>query len=377
MGCPGLTLACRSRHDPRMSSHPASTSLPSAQPAASTHAWRFALAWLFPLSVGAAALNSPWWAYAVGAAIQIGMALVELLPKGRHSPPAANWSPWFAWCVRMHVPLQAALLGIGLWMAQQQTATGMGLLAVIALGLGVGSVTGSQGITFAHELGHSKSKLDRTLGWCLMASVNYGHFMIEHFRGHHPRAATHADPASARRGETLWRFLPRTLSGGLRSAWNLESQQLRTLRKPWHKSPLLWVTAAQGVWLIAITAAFGPLALVFWLVQSAYAVFLLETINYIEHYGLVRSDARGKREPFAMHHAWNADHWLTNSLIANLQRHSDHHMHAWKPYATLEPLPGPQLPTGYAGCIWLAAVPPLWFKVMHARLDRQADRHAA
>jgi alkane 1-monooxygenase len=365
-----LTLRSRSRHDHGMQS---SLPLPSSPaPAGSVHAWRFAIAWLFPISVTAAAWNSPWLAYAVGTAIQIGMALIELLPSGRHSPPAAKWSPWFAWCVRVHVPLQAVLLGIGLWSVQQQPATGMGFLAAIALGLGVGSVTGSQGITFAHELGHSKSQLDRVLGWCLMASVNYGHFMIEHFRGHHPRAATHADPASARRGETLWRFLPRTLSGGLRSAWNLERQQLRTLRRPWSKSPLLWVTAAQVTWLIFLGAAFGPLAVVFWLVQSAYAVFLLETINYIEHYGLVRSDANGKREPFAVHHAWNADHWLTNSLIANLQRHSDHHMHAWKPYATLEPLPGPQLPTGYAGCIWLAAVPPLWFKVMHARLEKLA-----
>ena len=367
-GGSGLTLSADSRHDPSMqSSMPIS---PATSSNNRVHAWRFAIAWMLPLSVGAAALHSPWWAYAVGTAIQIGMALVELLPSGRRSPTAAKWSPWFAWCVRVHVPLQAALLGIGLWTAQQQSATGFGLLAVIALGIGVGSVTGSQGITFAHELGHSKSKLDRALGWCLMASVNYGHFMVEHFRGHHPRAATHADPASARRGETLWRFLPRTLSGGLRSAWNLERQQLRTLRRPWSKSPLVWITAGQVAWLVFLGVALGPLAVVFWVVQSAYAVFLLETINYIEHYGLVRSDANGKREPFAVHHAWNADHWLTNSLIANLQRHSDHHMHAWKPYATLEALPGPQLPTGYAGCIWLAAVPPLWFKVMHARLEK-------
>jgi alkane 1-monooxygenase len=367
----GLTLHPGSRHDREMqSSMPLNSPV---SPTVSVHAWRFAIAWLLPISVGVAAFNSPWMAYAVGTAIQIGMALVELLPSGRRSPPAAKWSPWFAWCVRVHVPLQAALLGIGLWMAQQQPATGLGWLAVVALGIGVGSVTGSQGITFAHELGHSKSKLDRFLGWCLMASVNYGHFMVEHYRGHHPRAATHADPASARRGESLWRFLPRTLSGGLRSAWNLESQQLRTLRRSWSKSPLLWVTTAQVAWLVFLGAAFGPMAVVFWLVQSAYAVFLLETINYVEHYGLVRSDANGKREPFGVHHAWNADHWLTNSLIANLQRHSDHHMHAWKPYATLDPLPGPQLPTGYAGCIWLAAVPPLWFKVMHARLEKLAS----
>ena len=247
------------------------------------------------------------------------------------------------------------------------------MLGVFAMGLGIGSVTGSQGITYAHELGHSKSKFDRWLGWCLMASVNYSHFMVEHYRGHHPRAATPIDPASARRGETLWRFLPRTLGGSLRSAWQLEAQQLRTLRRGWLRSPLLWATLAQVVGLLFLGTAFGALAVVFWLVQSAYAVFLLETINYIEHYGLQRALVNGRLEPFAVHHAWNADSWLTNSLIANLQRHSDHHMRAWKPYPTLESLAGPRLPTGYAGCIWLAAVPPLWFRLMHPRLAGQLE----
>jgi alkane 1-monooxygenase len=108
---------------------------------------------------------------------------------------------------------------------------------------------------------------------------------------------------------------------------------------------------------------------VFWLVQSAYAVFLLETINYIEHYGLQRQHVGSRPEPFGMNHAWNADHVITNSFIANLQRHADHHMHASKPYPALVALPGPQLPTGYAGCLILATVPRIWFRLMHARLD--------
>jgi alkane 1-monooxygenase len=110
--------------------------------------------------------------------------------------------------------------------------------------------------------------------------------------------------------------------------------------------------------------ALGPKALLFWVLQSAYAVFLLEAINYIEHYGLRRRPG----EAFGVQHAWNADPVLTNCLVANLQRHSDHHLHAWKPYPTLEALPGPQLPTGYAGCLFLASVPALWFRAMHARL---------
>ena len=300
---------------------------------------------------------------------QGALALLERVPALRHSPPATAATAWHRACIRVHVPLQAGLIGWGLWLASTQ---GYSVAAVVALGLGVGGVSGSQGITFAHELGHSRSRLDRVLGWLLMGSVGYAHFMVEHYRGHHPRAATFDDPASARRGESLWRFLPRSLGGSFLSAWRLESAQLRQLRRSWPHSALLWATLAQLAAAAAIALWLGPLALVFWLVQSVYAVFLLEAINYIEHYGLQRSKQGSRPEPFGVMHAWNADHLLTNCTVANLQRHSDHHMHAWKPYPELVALPGPQLPSGYAGCLFLACVPPLWFAVMHRRLDALA-----
>ena len=331
--------------------------------------YRFALAWTLPVAVGLAAAHAAVTAWLVMLGWQMALALAERLPALQQSPAAAPQTAWHRWCIRLHVPLQAALLGWGLWLAATQ---GLGVAAAMALGVGIGGVTGSQGITFAHELGHSRSRVDRVLGWVLMASVCYAHFMVEHYRGHHPRAATLEDPASARRGESLWRFLPRTLAGGFRSAWRLEAQQLGQLKRGWQGSPLLWATGAQVLWLLLVTAWLGPLALLFWLVQSAYAVFLLEAINYIEHYGLQRRMQGTRAETFGVMHAWNADHLLTNCTIANLQRHSDHHMHAWKSYAELEPLPGPQLPTGYAGCLFLASVPRLWFAAMHRRLDALA-----
>ena len=326
--------------------------------------FRFAAALVLPLGVLAAAWRSPWLAWATMLGYQVLLACAERVPALRHSPPAAPQTAWHRACLRAHVPVQALLLGVGLWLAQTQAYAA----AVVALGIAVGGVTGSQGITFAHELGHSRSRLDRALGWALMGSVNYAHFMVEHYRGHHPRAATYADSASARLGESLWRFLPRTLAGSWRSAWRLEAQQLRQLKRSWLRSPLLGAVLAQGLLLLALAALPGWQALLFWLVQSAYAVFLLEAINYIEHYGLARRTVAGRPEPFGVMHAWNADHLLTNSVIANLQRHSDHHMHPWKPYAELAPLHGPQLPTGYAGCLFLASVPRLWFAVMHPRL---------
>jgi alkane 1-monooxygenase len=332
---------------------------------ASLKDYRFALAWALPLTIGLAAWHSPWAAAAAMLGIQIVLALVERAAPRWHSPPAEQTSrPWFAWCLRAQVLWQAMLLALGVFLAQDAAWP-----AVVALGLAVGGISGSQGITFAHELGHSKSRVDRFCAWLLMGSVLYAHFMVEHYRGHHPRAATHDDPASARFGESLWRFLPRTLVGSFKSAWRLEAQQQRQRRRGWHRSPLLWATAAQAGGLLLLALVFGPMAPLFWLVQAAYAVFLLEAINYIEHYGLVRRDDNGQREPFAAQHAWNADHALTNCMIANLQRHSDHHMHAWKPYATLDALSGaPQLPTGYAGCLFLASVPRWWFAAMHPRI---------
>ena len=229
---------------------------PLAPPAHAALKARFAIAWVLPVSVMLAAWQSPWLAWATMAGWQLALALLERVPALRHSPPATVQGAWHRWCIRVHVPLQAGLLATGLWIT---VTHGLSVAAVVALALGVGGVAGSQGITFAHELGHSRSRLDRVLGWLLMGSVNYAHFMVEHYRGHHPRAATHDDPASARRGESLWRFLPRTLAGGLRSAWRLEAQQLKQLKRGWHRSPLLWATAAQVVWLVVL-AALGPLA---------------------------------------------------------------------------------------------------------------------
>ena len=334
---------------------------------------RFALAWVLPASVAAAAVGvSPWAAWGVMFGWQVLFALLEFVPGLQHSPPAVRAAAWHRLCIRAHLPLQAALLAVGLWLVAQGPSVWPAVAAAVALGIAVGGITGSQGITYAHELGHSRSRFDRALAWALMASVCYAHFMVEHYRGHHVRAATFDDPASARRGESLWRFLPRTLVGSWASAWRLEAVRLTQLRRGWSTSPLMWVTIAQVAWLAGLLAWLGPLAVLFWLTQAAYAVFLLEAINYIEHYGLVRRQLRGRHEAFGVNHAWNADHLITNSVTANLQRHSDHHMHAWKPYAELQPLPGPQLPTGYAGCLFLASVPALWFRTMHPRLDASA-----
>ncbi|MDP1954647.1 MAG: alkane 1-monooxygenase [Polaromonas sp.] len=333
---------------------------------------RFLLAWLLPLLTLYGIMHTPAQAALWTLAIWISIALADAwVPGGARSPgpvDTASGLPYFRWVLRGYVLLQLVLIVAGAHAALQAN-----WLTVLGLGFSVGFITGSQGITFAHELGHSKSKFDRLCAWVLMSSVCYGHFMVEHYRGHHPRAATPADPASAQRGESLYRFLPRTLWGSLASGWQLEAQRVAQFKTSWIRSPLTWSAAASLMPFVLAALYFPALTAIkiiaFFAVQSAVAFLLLEVVNYIEHYGLQRSQQDGRREAFGLMHAWNADHVLTNSMLANLQRHSDHHMHAWKPYPSLAALPGPQLPTGYAGCLLLAMLPPLWFALMHRRLD--------
>jgi alkane 1-monooxygenase len=339
---------------------------------------RFLLALIMPLLAMLGLWITPHYAFVNTLIVWWSMALLELiLPKTSPAPVASDASLfYFRWVLRLYVLLQMVLLAVGAYAAAQAQ-----WLTVLGIGFAVGYITGSQGITFAHELGHSKSKIDRFCAWLLMTSVCYGHFMVEHYRGHHPRAATFDDPASARYGESFYRFLPRTLWGSLASGWRLEAQRIAQMKSSWIKSPLLWSTLGS---LACVVLPFGMLfwqlapvyiglfaikIVVFFLFQSVVAFVLLELVNYIEHYGLQRSTEGGKREAFGPMHAWNADNVITNSILANLQRHSDHHMHAWKPYATLQDMPdAPRLPTGYAGSIILAAIPPLWFAVMHPKL---------
>ena len=285
-------------------------------------------------------------------------------PRMRRSPAGAAPRRALA-LLGLYVPLQLALLAAGAWVAARS-----GWPLVFGLAFAVGFVTGAQGITYAHELGHAPGRADRALAWVLMASVLYPQFMVEHYRGHHLRAAMPDDPGTARHGETLWAFVPRALAGNLRGAWRLEAQRLRQVGRGWMASPLVAATVAAALLLAALAVLGGARAVAFWIAQAAFAVWLLETVNYVQHYGLQRrAGADGRREPFGPQHAWNADHAISTSVLANLPRHSDHHVRAGKRFTQLDQIASaPQLPTGYAGCLLIAAIPPWWFRLMHARL---------
>lgn len=289
----------------------------------------------------------------------VAVPIVDMM-VGRRAEPSSDReiqrlerSLFFRAILVAYVPLQLALIGWG--------ATVVGTLApwqALGLTLSVGLVAGAQGITFAHELGHKRSRLERFLSRVLLVSVCYGHFTVEHNRGHHVRVATPEDPASARLGEGFWSFLPRTLWGSFRHAWELDRREV------------LGCVAASVLVAAALGAACGPLAIAFFFGQSAMAVTLLEGVNYIEHYGLQRKRLPdGRYERMSERHAWDAYEWLSNCFLVHLQRHADHHLEPSRPYAALQPREAsPKLPTGYAGMLPLALVPPLWFAVMNPRV---------
>jgi alkane 1-monooxygenase len=283
----------------------------------------------------------------------------------------ASASLWFKLVLWVFVPLQLIVMAYALWHAAEMSAQVLfGSIAALSL------VTGSLGITFAHELGHHRSRLDRALAHLLMACVGYGHFMVEHYRGHHLRVATLDDPATALRGESIYRFWLRTIPAQWRSAWHLERERLGM---PWTLRNIVLLHNCLAILIpLLLWATLGYKAALLWIGQAVYAILLLESINYIEHYGILRKlDAQGVPEAVNIRHAWNTYAQPTNWLLVHLQRHADHHMYHGRPYPLLRAIrPAPELPTGYSGSILLALVPSQWFKIMHRKLDAMSVSNA-
>ncbi|KVF19888.1 alkane 1-monooxygenase [Burkholderia cepacia] len=241
----------------------------------------------------------------------------------------------------------------------------------VGFALSLGAATGIS-INTAHELGHKTDRFERWLAKITLAPVAYGHFYVEHNRGHHVRVATAEDPASARYGESFWAFLPRTVTGSIRSAWRLEKARLERLgHSPWTwRNEVLHAWAMTVVvWGIAIVLA-GKVVIPFLVIQAVYGASLLEVVNYVEHYGLGRRKLpNGRYERCTPQHSWNSNHVVTNLFLYQLQRHADHHANPTRSYQALRHFDdSPQLPAGYATMILFAYVPPLWYRVMNPRV---------
>jgi alkane 1-monooxygenase len=280
---------------------------------------------------------------------------------------------YYRWCTYLFLPLQYAGLIFACWM---WSSGELSVFESIGLALTVAMVAGIA-INTAHELGHKRASSERWLSKVALAQTGYGHFFVEHNRGHHVRVATPEDPASARMGESFYEFLPRTVIGSLRSAVGIEREHLeRDGHRFWDiRNDIL------NAWLMTI-ALFGGLALVFGavvlpylLIQAAIGFSMLEVVNYLEHYGLLRATREdGRYERTAPEHSWNSNNVASNVLLYHLQRHSDHHANPLRRYQSLRHFDeAPQLPTGYAGMIVAALVPPLWRRIMDRRLIEHYD----
>jgi len=227
-------------------------------------------------------------------------------------------------------------------------------------------------INTAHELGHKREQLERRLSRIALAQSGYGHFYVEHNHGHHIRVATPEDPASSRMGESFWRFLPRAVAGSLRSAWHLERRRLerRGRRALSRHNDVLTSWALTVVLFTALSVGFGAVVLPYLLLQAVLGFCLLETVNYLEHYGLLRRRrSDGRYERVSPRHSWNSNNTVSNLFLFQLQRHSDHHANPLRRYQTLRHFDdAPQLPSGYATMIVIAWFPPLWRRIMDPRL---------
>jgi alkane 1-monooxygenase len=280
---------------------------------------------------------------------------------------------YYRWCTYLFIPIQYAGLIFACWMWSNGDLT---TVESIGLALTMG-VVGGIAINTAHELGHKRANSERWLSRVALAQTGYGHFFIEHNRGHHVKVATPEDPASARLGESFWAFLPRTVTGSLHSAWELEGIRLDRLEKPHFSihNDVLTAWAMTVALFAGLAIVFGPVVLPYLLMQAVIGFSLLEVVNYLEHYGLLRRKKDdGRYERCLPEHSWNSNNVASNVLLYHLQRHSDHHAHPTRRYQALRDFEeAPQLPTGYAGMIVLAWFPPIWHRVMDPKLVEHYD----
>ena len=291
--------------------------------------------------------------------------LDHLLPVNPENLPSPRWVGGLA---QAFVPVHLGALATMLW-SVASGRLGPIELALLVVGSGFASAAA---INVAHELMHRAGRREQVLSAVLMASVAYAHFCVEHVHGHHKRVGTRDDPATSRLGEPLYAFLPRSLLGGAISAWRIEHARVGLAPS----NRMLRYGLGQSLLLVAIGVGLGPVALAAFLGQAAVAVGMLETINYIEHYGLVRTEtALGRPERVRPEHSWNSSHRVSNWMLLNLARHSDHHAFAARPFTELRHYEDvPQLPSGYSAMLLLATVPPLWFRVMNPRVAALAAR---
>ena len=323
---------------------------------------RYLLSLLLPASIYVGLLSHGPWAYA---ALTFAFGLVPLL-EAVLPTFAANLSeaqraerlrqPWYDVLVLVQIPLHLGAIVLFLMVVPEDRAAG-DLTSLVGHITAMGVSCGSLAINIAHELGHRPNGMYQRLAQGLLVTTLYGQFFIDHNLGHHKNVATPEDASTARYGEVLYNFWFRSIIGVWQTAWRLKPGLMALL----FSAEVLMLL---GIWMSA------PLAFVPFLLASLMGILLLETVNYIEHYGLLRAKVSEFRYENAQPiHSWNSNHPLGRFMLFELTRHSDHHAHPHKPYPVLDHFDeAPQMPAGYPAMMVLAAIPPIWFRVMNPRL---------
>ena len=336
--------------------------------------WRdlkYLLAYSLPLSALLAVHWGGGWSYAtVVYAFGVLPVADQYWPRDLRNPSAESEAGraanrLFDLLLYLNVPLLYLVFGYAFYRTGQGAYAGYELVGLV---LSLGVLGGASGINVAHELNHRTRPHERLLAKLLLWPTLYLHFTVEHNLGHHRHVATPLDPATARYGESVYHFWGRSVLGGWRSAWALERKRVGA--HAWWRNRILHFQLAQLGYLLLVGGLFGPLATLVALGAGIVAFLNLETVNYIEHYGLLRRRTPGGRyEPVQPHHSWNSDHELGRIVLYELTRHSDHHFRAARKYQILRRFAeSPQLPAGYPASMLLALVPPLWFGVMNERV---------
>ncbi|NAS11002.1 alkane 1-monooxygenase [Poritiphilus flavus] len=278
-------------------------------------------------------------------------------------------NPFFDWMLYANVPV---VFGILLYTLLDISTNYHTTSEIIGLVFSVGIVLGANGINVGHELGHRSRAYERFLGKLLLLPSFYMHFYIEHNFGHHVHAATPEDPATAKINQTVYSFWFTSVIRQYFNAWKIQSKLLRQEENGfWSlKNDMLWYTLFQALYLLTIFLMFGQFAVLIALAAGVVGFLLLETVNYIEHYGLLRKKLpSGRYERVREVHSWNSNHIMGRIILYELTRHSDHHYKSSKKYQILDYHDvSPQMPFGYPTSMVLSFLPPLWFKIMNSRI---------
>ncbi len=344
--------------------------------------------WLLSLIFPSAPIIGIWAAQATGWGIFYATALIIfylivpildiLFPEDPNNPPESVLSEleedsYYRVLPRLTIPVHYISLFVCAWWV---SAHSLAWWEFLLLTLSLGFVNGLA-INTGHELGHKKESIDRWLAKFVLAVVGYGHFFIEHNKGHHRFVATPEDPATSRMGENIYKFALREIPGAFFRSWNLERDRLRRNNKNvWNwDNEILQPLAVTLLVYGTLTAIFGSIMLVFLPIQAAFGWWQLTSANYIEHYGLLRQKSDdGRYEQCQPRHSWNSNHLISNFLLFHIQRHSDHHAHPTRHYQSLRHFEdSPQMPNGYGGMFGLALFTPLFRALMDPRVVSWAD----